>query len=122
MDTFENSSPGDPGTGTPAPTSKLGLIGLILGILGFIVYCLPLAAAFVMGATGNAPAATDPLMIGIGLISNCGAIIGVIGGVLGAVSLARGENKTYGIIALVLGVLLLCTCVGLSFTGLLISG
>ena len=120
MDTFESPSPADPGT--PAPTSKLGIIGLVLGILGFIVYCLPLTVAFFLGASGNAPAATDTITIVIGLISNCGAVIGVIGGVLGGVSLARGENKTFGIIAIVLGVLMLCTCVGLSATGVLISG
>lgn len=122
MDAFESSPPADPGTGTPAPTSKLGIIGLVLGILGFIVYCLPLTVAFFMGASGNPPAPTDTITIVIGLISNCGAVIGIIGGVLGGVSLARGENKTYGIIAVVLGVLLLCTCVGLSFTGVLIGG
>ncbi len=113
------------GEGMPAPaapaSSRLGVIGIALGVLGLIVYCLPLAIAFVMGLSGNPPAATDTSAIALGLVSNCGALVGIIGGVLGGVSLARNENKTYGVIAIVIGVLLLCTCVGLSATGMLMN-
>lgn len=122
MDTINNPNSNEPEPGNPAPaSSKLGIIGIIIGVLGAIVYCLPLAYAFVMGAAGNPPAPTDPLTIGLGLVSYCGAGVGIIGGVLGGVSLARGENKTFGIIALVLAILLLCTCAALAFTGALIS-
>lgn len=122
MDMINEPTPGMEGGAPPPATSKLGMIGVIIGILGFIVYCLPLAVAFFLGASGNAPATDSPLMIGLGLTSNCGAGVGVIGGVLGIIGLTRGENKTYGIIAIVLGALLLCTCAGLSLTGVLMGG
>lgn len=122
MDMMSEPTPGMEGGSTPQAASKLGMIGMIVGILGFIVYCLPLAVAFFLGASGNAPATDAPLMIGMGLVSNCGAGVGVIGGVLGIIGLVRGENKTFGIIAIVIGVLLLCTCAGLSLTGVLIGG
>lgn len=122
MDTMNEPTPGMDGGAPAQASSKLGIAGVALGALGAIVYCLPLAAAFIMGASGNAPSTDSPLLLGMGLISNCGAGVGVIGGILGGVSLARNENKTYGIIAIVLGVLLLCTCVGLSLTGAFIGG
>ncbi len=122
MESISNPLPGPEGEGPAPAASKLGLIGTILGALGGIFYCLPLAVAFFLGASGNAPAADSPMLIGIGLVSNCGAVVGVVGGILGIVSLVRGENKTYGIIAIVIGALLLCTCAGLSLTGAMIGG
>lgn len=122
METNSNPTLSPEDAAPPPVSSRLGLIGIILGVLGGLIYCLPLGAAFVMGYSGNAPAGDSPMMLGMGLVSNCGAGIGVLGAILGIVGLVRGENKTQGIIAIVIGVLLLCTCAGLSLTGALMGG
>ena len=101
---FNNDTPPAP------PSSKLGLIGLVLGGIGFIVFCLPMTVAFFAGALGVTDQLGESGLLGISLIGYCGVFISFIGAVLGGVSLVKGENKTYGIISIGLGVLLLCTC------------
>jgi hypothetical protein len=94
------------------------VIGLVLSVLGLIVYCGPLAIGFIAGMVGGTDIVSSPLIGVLNVVSYCGLFFGVVGGILGGVSLARGnENKAFGIISVVLGVLMLCACGALTAYG-----
>jgi hypothetical protein len=106
-----NIDPQEPIGGAPTPPgSKLGIIGIVLGILGIIVYCLPLSVAFIAGAMNKTDSLGASGFLALSFASYCGVFIGLIGAVVGGISLARGESRTFSIISIVIAVLPLCAC------------
>jgi len=125
METQNNSIQNEPGkdNSVPAPIdSRIGKIGAAVGILGSIVYFGSLAIIFAMSfamtkaGTGRL-GLSSPAVIILTVISYVGLFLNIVGGILGIVSLTRKENKTFGIISIIICVLMLCACSVLNTIG-----
>lgn len=98
--------------------SKLGRTGVILGIVGLVSFCGAMWMNFVIAS--NAMHVDLLTSLGLSFFWFGGVFINLIGAVLGGIGIARDEHKPYGVIAIVLGVVLLFTCV-VSYIGILLN-
>lgn len=90
--------------------SKLGIIGLVLSILGCIVSLGALWIIVFIIVAGGALDVLDAPMEELTFVTYAGLFFGIIGGILGVMSLLRRENRIVSTISLVLGILMLGTC------------
>lgn len=91
------------------PHSRIGIAGFAASLIGAIVFCIAFAIAFGIGFTGGVVDTSNPMYMAATL-TFCGSLsILLIGLGLSLASLFQaGQNKTFGIIGLVLDVTLLC--------------
>jgi hypothetical protein len=93
---------------TEVSPSKLGRTGIILGIAGFMGFCGAMWINFVIAS--NAMHVDLLTSLALNFLGLGSILMNLIGAVLGGMGIARKENKTNGIIAIGLGLLLLFTC------------
>jgi hypothetical protein len=96
------------------PKSKHSKIGLVLGILGFIIYWSSLLIGFFLLVAGGGLDIINFPSEGFIFIMYSGLIFSFVGGILGAVGLAREENLVINTISFTLGALTVCTYVALT--------
>jgi len=95
--------------------SKFGIIGLILGVLGFFTSCSSLLLTyFIMGISGGLDI-IDPPYKELIFFAYCGFFFGITGGILGGVSLRRGDNKLASSISFIVGSLTLFICSAVTY-------
>lgn len=96
---------------------KLGIVSLVFGILGPILYVLPFVIGYIegyiAGMTGTARPVgpMDPVNIAGMAVSWCGNAFGLVAFVLGSISITREKRNFFGIAGLVLGALMTCGCI-----------
>jgi hypothetical protein len=115
-----NPNPREPidGEVVSAPVKlKFGVVSLILGVVGFIMSWGSLLLIFlIMGAAGGLDLMGGDVPIEWLIYSvYLGFSLGITGGILGTLSLARKENKGTAIISVGLGVLMLCACTAITY-------
>ncbi len=89
------------------PKSRVGIIGLVLGISGVVISLGSFLLFYFILLVGGGLDIMDYPTEEFTFAGYCGLLVGIIGGVLGIVSLRWGENKAANIISIVLGVLTL---------------
>jgi hypothetical protein len=92
--------------------SKFGIVGLILGIPGFVISASTAFFIYFIAMAGGGLdiMLTDTQWSTIVSTLYCGLLFGIVGGILGVVGLSRGENKIAGIISILFGLPTLCIC------------
>jgi len=103
----------------PPSSARFGMASLITSVIGALLFCGVAGIAFMAGFTGNAGAFQGSSLNTVSsLTMYCGSFLGIVGIILGIISLAQKEKMTMGIIGLVLGILITCSCAGLVVIGM----
>jgi hypothetical protein len=110
----------DTNVSTSLPHSKVGIAALATSLLGILVFCIGLAIAFSIGFSGRGVVDQSSTNFRLATFIMCGSlVINVIAMGLGIGSLFQArQNKTFGIIGLVLSVIVLCVYGILAVIGL----
>ncbi|HEX2696488.1 MAG TPA: hypothetical protein VHM28_02195, partial [Anaerolineales bacterium] len=97
------------------PTATFGRASLIFSVVGVVLFCSVSGLAFMAGFTGHEDVlrGNSSMVVISSFVMYGGAFLGIIGLILGIVSLVRKEPRTLGIIGLALGILTACSCAGL---------
>ena len=94
--------------------SKLGVIGLVLNILGCIISSSSLwLMVFIVGAAGALDILDAPIEE-LTFVMYSGLFRGVVGGIIGVVSLTKGKSKRASGISIILGGIMLCILIFLT--------
>lgn len=112
-DDFNSQTPDETTPSLPAsPSPRLGIASFVLSSIGVILYCLPYGLGVIVGLSGIPLTIerSSPVNVLGWFVSWCGSFMGFIALALGSVSVSREEKKTFGIIGIVLGLLLTCSC------------
>lgn len=85
--------------------SKLGIVGVVLALLGSVLYWGSLLLGFFILAAGGGLDILHPPTEELMFFIFAGLFLVVVGGILGAIDLVREENIIASIFALILGII-----------------
>lgn len=107
---LNNQNKSEPVSAAAKP--RFGMIGLIIGIPGFLISAGTAYVIYFIGMAGGGLdiMLTDRQWATIVYTLYCGLFFGILGGIFGAVGLSRGEHKTAGMISILLALPALCIC------------